>query len=152
MSEYKPAHTSEEFTFLVEGRMADVFPLFGADRERAWAPQWEPCFIWPAVPADRAGMVFQVAHGKTLATWVNTVFDAATGQVQYVYVLPGIVATIITLQLHSRGATTEVVVRYERTSLSPESDAAVRQMAERDRAAGIEWATQVNAYLSRPVT
>jgi len=45
--------------------------------------------------------------------------------------------------------TTDVVVRYDRTSLSPESDAAVTAMAEQDRAAGPEWSMQINRYLAK---
>jgi hypothetical protein len=141
-------HTSEQFTFLPNAPLADVFPLLGADRERVWAPGWEPRFVWPVTPRDQAGMVFQIPHGDKVATWVNTVLDPVSGRIQYVYVLPEVVATVITLQLHARGAATEVIVRYERTSLSPEADAAVKMMAEHDRAAGPEWASQINAYLS----
>jgi hypothetical protein len=54
-------HTMEQFSFLAHGLLADVFPLFGAERESRWAPGWEPSFIWPT---DQAGMVFQVAHEK----------------------------------------------------------------------------------------
>jgi hypothetical protein len=142
-------HTSEQFSFLANGPLADVFPVFGADREREWAPGWEPRFIWPAQPNDRAGMVFQIAHGNKVGTWVSTVFDRAAGRVQYVYVLPEVVATVITIELHARGAATEVVVRYERTSLSSESGTVVKHMAERDRLAGPEWSDQINNYLSR---
>jgi hypothetical protein len=141
-------HTDEVFSFVANARLADVFPLFGAERERLWAPGWEPRFVWPTVPTDRAGMVFRVARGDRLATWVNTVFDSNTGRVQYVYVMPEVVATVITLDVHSRGDTTEVVVRYERTSLTAASDATVKAMAAQDRAAGPEWAAQINSYLA----
>jgi hypothetical protein len=144
----QPLHTSEQFTFVANASPADIFPLLGADGERAWAPGWEPEFLWPARPGDQAGMVFQIAHGRRTATWVNTLFDPLSGRVQYVYVVPEVVVTVITLQLHPQGAGTEVVVRYERTSLSPESDSVVRVMADHDRAAGPEWAGQINAHLS----
>jgi hypothetical protein len=148
-SDRQPVHTSEQFTFLANARLTDVFPLFGADTERVWAPGWEPRFVWPAIPTDRAGMVFQTPHGNKVVTWVNTAFDASTGRVQYVYVLPEVVATVITLQLHAQDAATEVIVRYERTSLSPDSDAMVKTMAEHDRAQGEVWASQINTYLSQ---
>lgn len=148
-SDRRPVHTSERFTFRAEGRPAEVFPLFGADRERLWAPQWEPRFLWPAMPMDRAGMVFEITHGEKRAIWVNTVFDAAAGKVQYVYVLPAVVATVVTLDLRARGAATDVVVRYERTSLSSEADALVKEMAKHDHSAGPEWASRINAYLDR---
>jgi hypothetical protein len=50
--------------------------------------------------------------------------------------------------MHARAAETEVVVRYERTSLSPESDALVTQMAAQDRGESPVWARQVNTYLA----
>jgi len=142
-------HTSEQFLFRANARTADVFPLFGAERERVWAPGWEPKFLWPIRPTDQAGMVFQVSRGQRLATWVNTIFDPTSGRVQYVYVLPEVVVTVITLELRPKGAATEILVRYERTSLSRETDAAVREMAAQDRAAGPEWATQINGYLAK---
>jgi len=144
----QPLHTSEQFRFVAHAPPAAVFPLLGADRERVWAPGWEPEFLWPATPGDQAGMVFQIAHADRVATWVNTLFDSSTGRVQYVYVVPEVMVTVITLQLHPRGTATEVVVRYERTSLSSEADSVVREMAEHDRAAGPEWASQINAHLA----
>ena len=145
----QPVRTNQSFAFVANGRLPDVFPLFGAERERLWAPGWEPHFLWPSVPNDVAGMVFEVARGDRFSTWVNTVFDSATGRVQYVYVISQVVATVITIELRPQGDTTKVVVRYDRTSLSPESDAEVKAMAEHDRAAGPEWAAQINAYLAR---
>jgi hypothetical protein len=142
-------HTSERFSFTASAPMADVFPLLGADRERAWAPDWNPRFLWPATPDDRASMVFQVTRPQGTSTWVNTAFDPDAGLAQYVYVLPDVVATLITVQLLPQGAATEVRVHYERTSLTAEADAVVRDMATQDRAAGPEWARQINDYLLR---
>jgi hypothetical protein len=39
-SETHAVHTSEVFTFVANARIDDVFPLFGAYRERLWAPDW----------------------------------------------------------------------------------------------------------------
>lgn len=142
------AHTSEQFIFQANAPIAYVFPLFGAEKERVWAPGWEPRFIWPQLAADREGMVFRVIHGERVATWVNTAFDPSKGRVQYVYVIPDALVTVITLQLRARANATEVVVRYERTSLSPESDALVKEMAQHDRGEGPEWARQINTYLA----
>ena len=144
----QPLHTSEQFTFVANASMAEVFPLFGADRERVWAPGWNPRFVWPSTPGDRQGMVFEVPHRGKTATWVNTVFDPTAGQVQYVYVLPEVVSTVITLNLQPTNGGTRVVVQYERTSLSADADAVVKGMAEQDRAAGPEWGSQINAYLA----
>ena len=141
-------HTSETFQFSVAAPLAIAFPLFGADRERLWAPDWEPAFIWPSQPADRNGMVFTVAHGELQAIWVNTDFDPVAGRIQYVYVLPEVMTTVITLQLREHQATTDAQVRYERTSLNAAADERVRELARHDALAGPEWANQIAHYLS----
>lgn len=140
--------TSENFAFVANAPLERVFPLFGAAGERAWAEDWNPQFVWPADLEDREGMVFQVAHGGGTATWVNTIFDREANRVQYVYVLPDIVATTITLRLTPRREATHVAVRYERTALSADADAVVRRMAEQDSKAGPEWEAQINRFLA----
>lgn len=141
--------TCEEFEFVANAPLDRVFPLFGAARERVWAEDWNPQFVWPKEPEDREGMVFRVDHDGRMAVWVNTRFDRGSNRVQYVYVLPDTVATVITLRLTPRPTATHVAVRYERTSLATDADAAVLRMAERDKTAGAEWAAQINGYFAR---
>ena len=50
--------THEEFTFVVSASYADVFPLFGAHKERVWATGFDPQFLYPLPPHDETGMVF----------------------------------------------------------------------------------------------
>jgi hypothetical protein len=63
------AHTQRTFEFTVKLPMEAAAPLFGADKERAWAPGWNPIFIWPANAKDQQGMVFTIAHGRQTAVW-----------------------------------------------------------------------------------
>jgi hypothetical protein len=141
-------HFRHEFSFIAAASVDVAGPLFGADRERVWAPDWNPVFVWPQTATDQTGMVFTVAHGDATAVWVNTMFDLAAGRVQYVYVLPDVVATVISLQLAPIGNTTRVAVSYERTALREAACEVVRRLAERDADAGPEWAHQINAYLA----
>src|SRR5579863_1928955 len=67
-------HTSERFAFTAQARYAEVFPLFGALQEMAWAPGWNPDFVWPRPATDCAGMVFHIAQGGRVATWLATAF------------------------------------------------------------------------------
>lgn len=101
-----PTHTVASFAFTVRAPMEQVAPLFGADGERAWAPGWNPAFVFPATPSDVRGMVFQVAHGGMNAVWVNTDFDLEAGRVQYAYVIPDALVTLITIRLTPQGHTT----------------------------------------------
>ena len=141
-------HTEEKFVFRANGPMEQVAPLFGADKERVWAPHWDPQFVLPEPASDKEGMVFTVAHQHLRAAWVNTAFDVKNGRIQYVYMIPDALVTVITLNLTPQGQQTKVEVEYERTALSADADEHVRHMAEGDRESGPEWEQQVNRYLA----
>jgi hypothetical protein len=141
-------HTEEQFAFTANAPMDRVAPLFGAEKERVWAADWNPQFVYPLPATDKEGMVFTVAHGSHLrAAWVNTMFDLQNGRIQYVYVIPDAMVTIIHLKLAPAGQQTKVEVEYDRTALSAEADVHVRHMAEGDRRSGPEWEKQVNGWL-----
>jgi hypothetical protein len=141
------AHTEENFSFTAHAAIDRVAPLFGADKERVWAPKWNPQFIHPSPAADVRGMVFTIAHHHLQAVWVNTEFHLANGRVQYVYVIPEIMLTMITIKLQPDGAQTKVEVEYDRTALTPEADTRLQEMAQQDRTSGPEWEHQINQYL-----
>jgi hypothetical protein len=143
------AHTEEKFGFTAQAPMAQVASLFGADKERVWSPGWNPKFIHPLPAADEQGMVFAVAHDHLKAVWVNTEFDLNNGRIQYVYVIPDALITVITVQLKPEGDHTQIEVQYDRTALSPQADGHVLHMAAGDRTSGPDWEKQVNAYLGQ---
>jgi hypothetical protein len=140
-------HTREQFSFVVLAQLEVAWPLFGAQGERAWAPGWDPAFIWPREPVDQEGMVFKIEHALGTATWVNTVFDPLSMRIQYVYVIAEVVATVISLRLRSLGEATQVAVTYERTALCEAANDRVRELAVSDKAAGEEWNRQIEMYL-----
>lgn len=141
-------HSREEFSFVVAAPLRSAWPLFGADGERLWAPGWEPAFVWPARPHDQQGMVFKIAHGERTAVWVNTAFDRVANTIQYVYMIPEVVVTVISLRLSSQASSTQVNVIYERTALSGDAEKFVRNMAQADRSAGEEWSVQIARHLA----
>jgi hypothetical protein len=142
------AHTNVTFSFVAKGSMAAVAPLFGAGRERVWAPGWQPDVLWPTDGGDRSGMIFTVPHGHTQAVWVNTRLDLSNGNVQYVYVVPETLATVITIGMRPDHGSAHVTVTYDRTALTAGANARVLQLAEHDKQAGREWQHQINAFLS----
>lgn len=137
--------TTATFHFTAGAPIDAVQPLFGAHREREWAPDWEPRFVHPALPEDREGMVFTVDHPLGVATWINTRLEREL--VQYAYVIPGVMATLITLRLTPEGARTRVAVTYARTPLAAASREAVAALSRADAAAGPEWQAQLDAAL-----
>jgi hypothetical protein len=144
-----PLHTREQFSLLANAAFEIAWPLFGADKERAWAPDWQPVFLWPQKAFDQEGMVFKIRHGETHALWVNTALDPMARRIQYVYVIPDVVVTVITLKLMPNGRTTTIDVVYERTALSEAANESVKDMAARDSVAGEEWSRQINNHLSQ---
>lgn len=144
------AHTRTEFSFVADVPVAQAAPLFGANEERKWSPQWDPQFIYPQPARDQEGMVFRVSHGNFTSTWINTAFDLGGGHIQYAYVLNDAMATVIDIHLTRRGtAKTLVNVAYERTALIPEANEHVQEFARKDAKAGTEWEQQINAYLGK---
>jgi hypothetical protein len=141
-------HTSVTFSFVAKGSMDAVAPLFGAGRERAWAPGWQPEILWPTDGRDRSGMIFTVAHGHTQSAWVNTRFDLRNGDVQYVYVVPETLATVITIGMRPDHGATHVTVTYDRTALTEVANARVLQLAEHDKQAASKWQNQINGFLA----
>ena len=127
-----------------------AWPLFGADKERVWAPDWEPVFLWPEKPFDQEGMVFRVRARRQ---------DRGLGQHR---IRPFGTADSIRLcdsgcgghGDHARAhagiaARRNVDVVYERTALAERQMKLVRDMAARDRVAGTEWSQQINGYLGQ---
>jgi hypothetical protein len=142
-------HTREQFCLVANAPFEAAWPLFGADKERAWAPDWDPIFLWPDKAFDQEGMVFKVRHAEKTAVWVNTAFDRIERRIQYVYVIPDVVVTVITLKLMPQSGSTAVDVVYERTSLNCAANETVQEMAARDRLAGEEWSRQINLHLGQ---
>lgn len=141
--------THSEFTFAVSAPYADVFPLFGAHKERVWARGFDPQFLYPLPPRDEAGMVFTTVQEGMSRLWVNTAFDLASGHVQYVYWIPDVMTALIDIHLVNSGAsTTQVHVVYERTALRPEAADQVKHMAQADANGGPHWAAMINGYFA----
>ncbi len=143
------AHTEAKFEFTANAPMERVAPLMGADRERVWAPGWEPHFVFPKPAVDQQGMVFTVAHGPYRVPWVNTEFDLKAGRVQYVYVIPDTLLTVITIRMTPQVDKTHVAVEYDRTALNAQGNDHVRQLAEHDSKSGPEWQGQINGWLAK---
>ncbi len=139
--------TREQFALVADAPFEVTWPLFGADKERLWAPDWDPIFVWPEKAEDREGMVFKIRHQDQTAVWVNTALNRSERRIQYVYVIPDALVTVITLELTPIGHSTSVEVVYERTALAESANAIVKDMAASDRVAGKQWSQQINAHL-----
>jgi hypothetical protein len=144
-------HVRNEFAFTVHAPYAVVAPLFGADKERAWAgSHWNPHFLYPQPGQDIRGAVFTIHHGHRQAYWINTAFDMDARHVQYVYVIPEAMVVLIDVRFSEPDpANTKVNVAYERTALNPEANQHVKELGDSDRESGEEWSTAIQDYLAQ---
>jgi hypothetical protein len=114
------------------------------------AEGWDPQFLYPQPPQDKAGVVFTVAHGGHTSTWITTVFEPEKGRIQHVYFIPGAMVTLIDIRLTPVGiADTRVHVTYERTALAPEMNDHVQRMGNSDRQSGDHWQLAIENYLKK---
>jgi hypothetical protein len=146
------AHAEHHFEFDLQAPHEAVFPLFGANGERAWGgPDWNPQFLYGDSVRDFAGAVFQVAHGQRRSTWMTTAFDSTTGQVQHVYFADSGLVTRIDIHVaRLPGNATRVTVHYEYTALEPSANAAVHEMAEHAQHMRAHWSHAISVALNLP--
>jgi len=148
----KPAslvHRRVEFVLNLSAPYENVFPLFGADKERVWAEGWDPQFVYPQLPRDETGAVFTVGGGHS-SVWVNTIFDAEQGRVQYACFAGETMVTLISIQVQKIApGHTKATVVYERTAVRPEANDQVNRLADGDQTKGSEWEAALRSYLGR---
>jgi hypothetical protein len=155
LSAQKPAlapllHVRNSFAFTIDAPPAVVAPLFGAQRERAWAEGWDPQFLYPQPPEDKWGVVFTVTHGRHSSTWITTVFEPEKGHIQHVYFIPDTMVTLIDIHLAPSGASgTRVEVIYERTALSPELNDHVQEQGRADSRSADHWRAAIEDCLKK---
>jgi hypothetical protein len=144
------AHVTNTFEFKIAAPLSRVAPLMGPDGERCWAGKhWDPQFDYPQPAKDVEGAVFTVQHGAHNSIWVTTVFDLATGRVQYVSVIPDLLINVIDLRLTAIDEShTAVAVTYTRTALAAEANDHVNAMGADDRNSGPHWQQAVEACLA----
>jgi hypothetical protein len=148
----EPVHIIASFHFEVHAPFSRVALLFGPESEKTWAGKhWQPEFLYPRPAKDSEGAVFTVTHGPHKSIWVNTVYDVTGGRMQYVAIIPGVVATVIDVRLTSiNSSQTAVDVTYTRTALDPEANDDVRSLAQHDGESGPDWQTSIEKSFAEP--
>jgi hypothetical protein len=147
-----PLHLSTSFQFEVDAPFSKTSLLFGPESEKTWAGEhWQPRFLYPRPGGDTVGAVFTVSRGSHPSIWVNTIYDVTGGKMQYVAIVPQIVATVIDVKVTSlSSARTRVDVVYTRTALDPSANDDVRDLAHHDSLSGPEWQKAIQESLTHP--
>jgi len=143
------AHYRTAFDFVVDGPPETIAGLFGAHRERSWAPGWDPRFLHPQPARDCAGAVFLLL-GPHRGVGVTTAYDPIGGRVQHAFLVPGTVAILIDIEVTPLGeGASAVSVTYEHTALDPGKNDDVRDLARQVAAYGPMWRAQIVTAMTR---
>jgi hypothetical protein len=141
-------------SFHLDAPPAQVFPLFTALGERAWAEGWEPRML--SGETER-GSAFRIAHGGRETTWIVTDYRPAEGRVSYARLAQDSNIGLVDVVCSPAAGGTEVSVRYTLTGVSAQGEAYVREFLEPQHYARMieEWRVATGAALAgavRPVT
>jgi hypothetical protein len=130
---------------------AKVFPLLCPVREADWVPGWKYQLIYSQSGFAELGCVFTTPNDDGPdTTWIVTEYDPSAFLIAFAWVWPGMVATQIRISLRdgNQPGTTDAVIRYAYTGLSPEGNREVARYDEawfRGKMQG--WEKAINHYL-----
>jgi hypothetical protein len=111
--------------------LSAAFPLFEPEGERAWAPGWDPKYVYPADGRPQKGMVFVTDADDEETLWLVLQHEPRAGAVEYARITPGNRVAIVRVQCDAMDqGSTRVTVSYEYTGLSEAGNAYVRSMDE----------------------
>lgn len=147
--DFEPERITRSATFVVNGRIENVFPLFGPIREMEWAEGWNPEIMYRSSPnvLVEEHMIFQTdGHGEKY-TWVITQYQPDMHRIEYT------VSTteriwFINVQCKASPEKTEVTVSYTYTGLTSEGNIKNEQALKRMFAHSLkDWEAAINYYL-----
>lgn len=143
-------HVERTATIKLRGAPDAVFPLFGPDREREWAAQWEPEAIYPERVVAEEGAVFRTRHGGE-AIWVVNRYNERKRVVEYTNFRHENRVTCIRISVSGDPDNADwsvASVTYSLTALSENGAQIVAHMSESHYEVMMEeWEREINAIL-----
>ena len=129
MSGFRGEHAIRSHSFDLPMALAEAFALFEPEGERAWAPGWDPRYVYPADGRAQKGMVFVTDAGGEETLWLVLRHEPEAGAVEYARVTPGNRVAIVRVLCEANDArSTRITVSYEYTGLSEAGNEYVRSM------------------------
>ena len=115
-------------SFHLDAPVAQVFPLFTALGEKAWAEGWEPELL---SGQEERGSVFRTRHGGPETTWIVVDYQPSRGRVSYARLAQGSNMGLVDVQCTAASdGGTEISVRYTLTRLNPQGQAFVNEFLD----------------------
>lgn len=135
-------------SFHLDAPVAQVFPLFTALGEKAWAPGWEPELL---SGREERGSVFRTVHGGRETTWIVLDYIPSEGRVSYARLAQDSNMGLVDVQCSAAaGGGSDVRVRYTLTGLNPQGQAFVTEFLDPVHYARMieEWRTAISKALA----
>lgn len=148
-NDFKPGRVSKTASFTLDGKIENVFPLFGPIREKDWAEGWDPQIIFSENALVEEHMIFQTngSSEEKLYTWVVTKFDLKNYLVEYTVSTKNRI-WFITVQCKSINEKTQATVTYTYTGLNAEGNELNRKALAKMYAHDLkDWEEAINYYL-----
>jgi hypothetical protein len=131
MTAFQAEHTERFDSFTIALPLAKAFKLFEPEGERAWAPGWDPRYLYPANGEVKPGMVFTTGSGEEATIWTVIRHEPGAGLVEYQRVTPASRTGSVMVQCSEVGGErTRVTVIYKLTALTEHGNRALRDMTE----------------------
>lgn len=148
--EFSAERLTRTAEIVLDGPIADVFPLFNPIEEPKWAPHFQPRFIYPADRTVQQGMTFKTAgHGDEAdLVWRINEYDPAAYHIQYLVYGTDRYWTITIDCREVDGGRTSARVTYDFLPLEEAgvavSEASLNTMFAHDLK---NWEDAINSYL-----
>lgn len=143
-------HVTRTATLVVDRPVAEAFPLFTPEGERAWAGKWDPVYHHPADGTMQAGLVFTTGEGEEHTIWTVLRHEPEFGLVEYMRTTPGSRTGTVLVQCSPLGdARTRVMVSYSLTALSESGNLKLQELTDAAFLAYIEsWEASIAEVLA----
>ncbi|HEY0655210.1 MAG TPA: hypothetical protein VGD65_18880 [Chryseosolibacter sp.] len=147
--DFKPERISRTASFIVNGEIEDVFPLFGPIREKEWAEGWNPEIIFSRSDLVEEHMIFRTSAptDEKFYTWVITHYDPSQHLVEYTVSTANRIWFIQVL-CERQVNETKATVTYTYTGLNTKGNELNRAALGKMYATDLkDWQQAINHYL-----
>ena len=143
---------SDTAKILVNGNIADVFPLFGAFEERKWAKGWNPTLVYPSTESIQHGTTFITPATNSLEVeflWRVSKFDPQICLIQYTVLTDNRYWTITIVCTSISKQQTEAEITYSYTGFNDLGNQLNKNALEKMYQNRLkDWEEDINKYLA----
>jgi len=149
MDNFKAEKISQTASFIVDRKIDEVFPLFGAFEERKWEKSWDPVLIYPEEEIIQEGTTFTSAgnteEGRFL--WIISKFEPDEHLIQYLVSTKNRFWTITVACRSISNNQTEATVTYSFTGLNEPGNELNKKALERMYSRNLrDWKEAIDSY------